>query len=69
MPVTSWSTRPWLIDVQEDPGELTNLFGTPGLQKVARSMTSQLIQYAREHQDEHARVPRIQAAMLKTVGQ
>ena len=59
---------PWLIDIQQDPGELTNLFGTPGLQDVARSMTRQLIEYAHEHQDEHARVPGIQAAMMKTVG-
>ena len=57
-----------LFDLATDPHELTNLFDKPGLQDVARSMTRQLVQYAREHQDEHARVPRIQAAMMKTVG-
>jgi len=30
---------PWLIDIQQDPGELTNLFGKPGLQEIARNMT------------------------------
>jgi len=65
--VYSVQDDPWLIDIQQDPGELTNLFSKPGLQDVARSMTRQLVQYAREHQDEHARVPRIQAAMRKTI--
>ena len=65
--VYSAQDDPWLIDLQQDPGEVTNLFGKPGLQDVARTMTGQLIEYARRHQDEHARVPRIQAAMMKTV--
>ena len=60
--------EPWLIDLREDPNELTNLFGTPELKDISRSMTRQLIQYARDHQDEHARIPQIQAAMMKTVG-
>jgi hypothetical protein len=57
-----------LIDLREDPNELTNLFGTPELKDISRNMTRQLIQYARDHQDEHARIPQIQAAMMKTVG-
>ncbi|MFP6613854.1 MAG: sulfatase [Pirellulales bacterium] len=61
--------EPWLVDVREDPGELTNRFGRPALQKVASSLTRQLIQYTREHHDEHARVPSIRAAMRKTAGQ
>ncbi len=55
--------KPWLIDMQEDPGELTNRFGDEQHKAIAREMTGKLLAYARKHQDEYARVPAIQTAM------
>ena len=61
--VISAADEPWLIDMQEDPLELTNLFGDKDHHLLARQMTASLLEYAQEHQDDHARVPAIQTAI------
>ena len=53
--------------MREDPGELTNRFGDEQHKATAREMTGKLLEYARKHQDEYARVPAIQTAMAAAV--
>ena len=53
----------WLIDVQEDPQELTNIAAGEEFQPLVRQLTRELLNYAQAHQDPYARVPGIQAAM------
>ena len=61
--VISAADSPWLIDMQEDPNELHNLFGSKDHHFLIRQMTASLLEYAKTHQDDHARVPAIQNAM------
>ena len=51
--------EPWLIDLQNDPQEVTNLFGKPEHTRMVRDMTMWLQQYAVEHNDPYVRKPKI----------
>ena len=51
--------EPWLIDVQNDPQELTNLFGLPEQKPLIRELTAFMRDYAVTHNDAHARHPKI----------
>ena len=62
--VVSGSDRPWLIDVQNDPGEVNNLFGDPKYTKLVAQMRAGLVRYVRQHSDTHARIPQIQAQLF-----
>ena len=62
--VVSSSDRPWLIDLQNDPGEVNNLFGDPKYAKLVAQMRAGLVRYVREHSDTHARIPQIQAQLF-----
>jgi len=62
--VISRSDRPWLIDLKNDPNEVVNLFGDPKYAKIAAQMRAGLVQYVRQHNDTHARIPQIQAQLL-----
>jgi len=57
--IISASDEPWLIDVQSDPHELTNLARHPEHQQRLQTMTEALAGYAKQHQDIHARHPQI----------
>ncbi len=57
--VYSANDRPWFIDMQTEPEELTNLFGRRETTQRVREMTAKLYEYCRLHQDEYSRVPRI----------
>tara|TARA_Y100001960_G_scaffold235062_1_gene247433 strand:+ start:1348 stop:2763 length:1416 start_codon:yes stop_codon:yes gene_type:complete len=61
--VISAADTPWLIDVQNDPNEVVNLFGNPKYARVAAKMRAGLVQYVRTHNDTHARIPQIQAQL------
>ena len=66
--VYSAADQPWLIDMREDPSELTNRFTNADHRDTVREMTQKLMAYAKAQQDDHARVPKIQtdvAAALK----
>lgn len=52
--------KPWLIDVQNDPNEVTNLFTKKEHAARIKELTAKLFDYCRIHQDEHARIPSIQ---------
>lgn len=45
--------EPWLIDLEQDPQELTNLFGRPEHREQIRWMTERLASYGQTHQDEY----------------
>ncbi len=61
--VYSAADEPWLIDMQQDPSELTNRFGDAQYEQVVRQLTQELSDYAKTHQDGHARVPEIHLPM------
>ena len=47
----------------KDPNELRNLFGDKDHHFLVRQLAASLLDYAKEHQDPHARVPAIQNAI------
>lgn len=57
--VFSGEGKPWLIDVQADPNELTNLFGEKAHQELVRRLTSDLLDYCKKNDDVYARIPGI----------
>ena len=50
---------PWLIDIANDPNELTNLFSNPTHKPQIKRMTEQLVAYAAANQDDYATYPGI----------
>ena len=64
--VISASDTPWLIDLNEDPNELVNLYGQPEYSRLARQLKAELVQYARQHEDAHARIPEIRQQLFGT---
>ena len=62
--VISRTDDPWLIDVRNDPDEVVNLFGNPKYVKIAAQMRAGLVQYVRQHNDTHARIPAIQSQLF-----
>lgn len=65
--VLSTADVPWLIDVDEDPNELTNLYGQPKLREQARWMTERLAEYGKQHKDEYIQLPRIKSWIDQTL--
>jgi arylsulfatase A-like enzyme len=61
--VYSSNEVPWLIDVKNDPNELTNLFGQASLKPQTRWMTENLSAYGKTHDDDYVRNPRIRSWM------
>ena len=53
--------EPWLIDVKNDPNELTNLIASPEHQARIRRLAQHLQSYGTQHQDDHAQRPSVQA--------
>jgi len=67
--VYSTNDQPWLIDLKNDPNELTNLIGQVKHKKLIRNLTIELQKYGQAHDDEHARHPRIQSWMNEILKQ
>jgi len=61
--VFSTSEEPWLIDLHNDPDELTNLFGQSEHRDTIRWMTAELRSYGNAHRDPYVRNPRIRSWM------
>jgi arylsulfatase A-like enzyme len=59
--VYSSNEEPWLIDLKNDPNELTNLFGQPTNRKRTRWMTERLVAYGKAHDDEYLSIPRVRS--------
>ena len=65
--VYSSNEEPWLIDLENDPNELTNLFGQGAHKQQARSMTEKLRAYGKAHNDPYVEIPRIRSWMDQVV--
>ena len=59
--VYSSNEEPWLIDLKNDPNELTNLFDQPEHKERTRWMTEQLVDYGKAHNDEYLDIPRVRS--------
>jgi arylsulfatase A-like enzyme len=59
--VYSTNEEPWLIDLKNDPNELTNLFGQPIHKEKSRWMTERLLAYGKANDDEYLSNPRIRS--------
>lgn len=59
--VYSTNEEPWLIDLKNDPNELTNLFGQPDHRKQTRWMTERLLAYGKSHNDDYVQIPRVRS--------
>lgn len=59
--VFSTNDQPWLIDLREDPNELTNLIGNPEHGELVRNLTERLLVYGEMHDDEYIEHPRLRA--------
>lgn len=59
--VYSTNEEPWLIDLKNDPNELTNLFGQPAHKEKSRWMTERLLAYGQANDDEYLSHPRIRS--------
>lgn len=55
--------RPWLIDLQLDPNELTNRCAEPAYRSLVQGLTRQLIAYCEESRDPYGRTPGINTAI------
>ena len=67
--VYSSNEEPWLIDLKNDPNELTNLFGQSVHKDQTRWMTDRLVAYGKTHDDEYLSIPRVKSwidQVLKT---
>ena len=43
-----------LFDLQEDPSEMHNIYGKPGMEKVTEQMKKELVKLQEEYQDTNA---------------
>jgi arylsulfatase A-like enzyme len=59
--VYSTNDQPWLIDLQEDPNEVTNLFGDGQHTEMVRQLTQRLLAYGEANHDEYIEHPRMRA--------
>ena len=59
--VVSLDEQPWLIDVREDPNELTNLFGDATHRPIAKRLGQALQTYVVDHDDSHGALPRMKS--------
>ncbi|MBD3672398.1 MAG: sulfatase [Planctomycetaceae bacterium] len=61
--VYSINEEPWLIDVQDDPNELTNLAGKAEHAEVMKELTKKLLAYGEKYDDPYIENPRIRSWM------
>ncbi len=64
--VISESEKPWLIDLQEDPSEVINLYGQSKHNQLILRLTEERRNYARKHDDPHVRIPEIRQQLFGT---
>ena len=65
--VYSTNEEPWLIDLKNDPNELTNLFGEAEHQAKIRWMTEKLADYGKANDDRYVSHPRIRTWMQQAL--
>lgn len=59
---------PWLIDIRNDPNELTNLFSDPAQKDQIKWMTKKLVEYGKQHEDEYVTFPGIRPWLAQVTG-
>ncbi len=64
--ILSSSDDPWLLDLKEDPDELTNFIGGLRHREVAKSLARDLITYGKTHKDPYCAHPKVRS-QLKTL--
>ena len=65
--VYSSNEEPWLIDLKDDPNELTNLYGQAKHRQQIRWMTERLSAYGKAHNDEYVELPRVRSWMQQVL--
>jgi len=60
--------EPWLIDLKNDPNEVSNLFGNPKLKDVIQTMTAHLQAYGSSQDDPYLQQPRIRSWVQQGLG-
>lgn len=55
--VLSPEDRPWLFDLEEDPDELKNYFGSPSHKEITMKLARAIEAYGPAHQEPHLRTP------------
>ena len=57
--VYSTNEDPWLIDLENDPNELRNLFPEPQHKPLIKRLSQRLVAYGKQHNDPYVTYPRI----------
>ena len=57
----------WLFDLEQDPDELINFYGTPECRKTARRLATALLEYGSTFQDQRLELPAIRTALEATL--
>lgn len=66
--ILSSSDEPWLLDLTEDPDELTNFIGGLRHREVAKSLARDLIAYGKKHKDPYCAHPVVKSQLKKLAG-
>ena len=66
--ILSSSESPWLLDLEEDPDELTNFIQGLRHREVAKSLALELINYGRKFQDPYCSHPTVKAQLAALAG-
>ena len=66
--IVSTSDSPWLIDLEKDPDELTNVCTEPGYREVAQGLALDLLAYGKKFNDEYIADTRISSALYRLAG-
>ena len=63
----SAADQPWLVDLKEDPYEVTNIFGVRQHRDMVKHLTENLRNYGAVHKDEYTQMPRIKKWIEETI--
>ena len=66
--ILSSSESPWLLDLEEDPDELTNFIDGLRHREVAKSLARELIKYGAKFKDPYCANPVVKAQLKTLVG-
>ena len=61
--ILSSAEEPWLLDLEEDPNELTNFIRGPRHREVAKSLAQDLIAYGKKFKDPYCSHPTVEAQL------
>jgi len=58
---------PWLLDLEEDPDELTNFYADPQYKAVVKELAGELMAYCKKYNEPHFENPKIRSEIEKAV--